>query len=351
VSQGIDPTLPAVTFALFAYNQEAYVAEAVRSAFAQDYGSLEIVISDDCSTDGTMEVIENEVANYRGNHSVVVRRNPRNLGTLRHVAEVASIARGELLVLAAGDDVSKAERTRVLVSEWQKTHAFALCSRYDRMSEAGELIELSVEAAVHTSHRIQDYFVPDGTPVSIVHGCTSAYDKSLFEHLHLTDEDYILSEDGAMSVLINLIGAKVAYLEESLVKYRESSSSLTNAIGNVGQSVAAIARDEARIVWFARAQANRCRLFLRMSENLASTSVRRFREDEVLRDLAKLELRGAWADMNFAERASGIIRMRSMLELRWALPRLFGNAPFFRVKWLYGWAKRQLSPLGANRHG
>ena len=42
---------PLVTFALFAYNQEKYIREAVEGAFAQTYAPLEIILSDDCSTD------------------------------------------------------------------------------------------------------------------------------------------------------------------------------------------------------------------------------------------------------------------------------------------------------------
>ncbi len=41
---------PLVTFALFAYNQEQYIREAVEGAFSQTYEPLEIILSDDCSS-------------------------------------------------------------------------------------------------------------------------------------------------------------------------------------------------------------------------------------------------------------------------------------------------------------
>ena len=40
---------PLVTFALFAYNQEKYIREAVEGAFSQTYEPLEIILSDDYS--------------------------------------------------------------------------------------------------------------------------------------------------------------------------------------------------------------------------------------------------------------------------------------------------------------
>ena len=48
---------PLVTVALFAYNSEELVGDAVESLLAQTYSPLEIILSDDCSTDGTFEVM------------------------------------------------------------------------------------------------------------------------------------------------------------------------------------------------------------------------------------------------------------------------------------------------------
>jgi hypothetical protein len=110
---------PLVTFALFAYNQEDYIREAVEGAFAQTYEPLEIILSDDCSTDRTFEIMQEMAAAYRGLHQVRVRRNANNVGTALHVQHVADAMCGELMVVAAGDDVSVPRRTAVLVAEWE----------------------------------------------------------------------------------------------------------------------------------------------------------------------------------------------------------------------------------------
>ena len=49
---------PLVTFALFAYNQEKYIREAVEGAFSQTYQRMEIILSDDCSTDSTFDILK-----------------------------------------------------------------------------------------------------------------------------------------------------------------------------------------------------------------------------------------------------------------------------------------------------
>ena len=69
------PERPLVTFALFSYNQEQFIRQAVESAFAQTYSPLEIILSDDFSSDGTFEIMQEMVAAYSGPHRVVLNQN------------------------------------------------------------------------------------------------------------------------------------------------------------------------------------------------------------------------------------------------------------------------------------
>ena len=68
---------PLITFALMAYNQEQLIEEAVAGALAQTYSPLEIILSDDCSTDRTFEIMEEMADEYKGPHSVSIRRTSR----------------------------------------------------------------------------------------------------------------------------------------------------------------------------------------------------------------------------------------------------------------------------------
>ena len=49
---------PLVSFCVKCYNQERYIGEALEGVFAQTYRPLEIVISDDASTDRSWEIIQ-----------------------------------------------------------------------------------------------------------------------------------------------------------------------------------------------------------------------------------------------------------------------------------------------------
>lgn len=94
-------TLPLVSVIIPTYNQESYIADAIESALKQDYPNLEIVIADDCSSDGTSKAIER----YLKEPKVRYHRNPRNLGRVGNYHQAAhDLASGEWVVNLDGDD-------------------------------------------------------------------------------------------------------------------------------------------------------------------------------------------------------------------------------------------------------
>lgn len=109
---------PLVTFAVFAYNQERYIEQAIASALYQTLQPLEIVISDDFSSDGTFSLIESIAASYSGPHLLRTNRNPYNLGTAAHVYRVSRMSQGRLIIVAAGDDISEPDRAERLFDAW-----------------------------------------------------------------------------------------------------------------------------------------------------------------------------------------------------------------------------------------
>ncbi len=333
---------PLVTFAVFSYNQEQYIGDAVEAALAQDYPNLEVIISDDCSTDETYQIIKEVINIYEGPHKVIARQTSHNRGTLLHVVDVARITSGKLMVLAAGDDISKKDRARILHGAWVKTGAWGLCSRYDTVDSQGRVIQKDVLPEVFRGHTFTPYFFENEGPIKIIHGCTSAYDIRAFNPLTLSDEDFILSEDGLMSVLLNLMGKKIIQLDESLVMYRENPGSLTNGKRSGELSYQQVKNDELKIEWFARAQANRCRLFLRLESMLGPLAVRRLRTDQIIKDMIDLEIRGSWSSISSFHRISYVLSNLFKKNSYWAHPRILGMPIFYILKWIFNRVRKAI---------
>jgi glycosyltransferase involved in cell wall biosynthesis len=104
---------PLLTFAVAGFNQEAFVEEAVKGAFSQTYSPLELILSDDCSQDRTFEIMREMAAVYRGPHRVILNRNPARRSIGGHINRIVELSKGELIITAAGDDISLPERAQV----------------------------------------------------------------------------------------------------------------------------------------------------------------------------------------------------------------------------------------------
>lgn len=124
------------SFVVLSYNQEAYVAEAVRAALAQEGPPLEIILSDDCSKDGTFQIMQEIAASYRGPHRVTVRRNETNLGLVRHFDMIFAMCEGDVMIVAWGDDTSMPDRAVRVREAFQDgkavlVHSHATCVDLD----------------------------------------------------------------------------------------------------------------------------------------------------------------------------------------------------------------------------
>ena len=82
-------------------NGEDRISHAIRSVLAQDFADLELVISDNASTDGTEDVCRESP---RDDHRVVYHRQPENIGLLNNFIAVMQLAGGELFSWVGDDD-------------------------------------------------------------------------------------------------------------------------------------------------------------------------------------------------------------------------------------------------------
>lgn len=222
---------PLVTFALFAYNQERYIREAVEGAFAQTYEPLEIILSDDCSTDRTYEIIEELAAKYEGPHKLIVRRSTKNRGLGLHIYDVTNLATGSIIVVAAGDDISLPMRSQTLVAlmETEGTQFAASC--YNKMNDDGTIIEQNVRDD-YAGHYVWQLINAD--PSFFAGGATAAYRlnfvrKALDSAIDVLNSGTFYYEDILFAAYAVAIDTKPSFYENSaLVNYRINNSSLTN---------------------------------------------------------------------------------------------------------------------------
>ena len=101
---------PLVSIGVPIYNEARFLEEALESLLSQDYPNVEILISDNASTDATAAICERYASS---NEQVSYERMTKNIGAVANFEHVRSEAKGEFFMWAAGHD----EWSRDLVTE------------------------------------------------------------------------------------------------------------------------------------------------------------------------------------------------------------------------------------------
>jgi glycosyltransferase involved in cell wall biosynthesis len=97
------PRQPKVTVCVITYNQERYIRTCLESLVTQDTDfDFEVIVGDDCSTDGTRAVVQEFVDRYP--RRVRPLFQPRNTGGSRNNLAIHAAARGEYVAHLDGDD-------------------------------------------------------------------------------------------------------------------------------------------------------------------------------------------------------------------------------------------------------
>jgi glycosyltransferase involved in cell wall biosynthesis len=208
---------PLITFLVVAYRQEQFIREALAGALAQTYAPLEIILSDDCSPDRTFEIIQEMAAAYHGSHTLVLNRNDRNLGLGSHINRLMELARGEYIVVAAGDDISLPERTEQICGEFTASgrKAMAVFSDLTEMDGAGK--DSGILNA-QPRYNLGDLEQMCERMFEGVAGASNAWQRKVFDCFGPMLPE-IVFEDRVIAFRAALLG-EIRHIARPLVKYR-----------------------------------------------------------------------------------------------------------------------------------
>ena len=230
-------TSPLVTFVVIGYRQEQYIREAIEGAFSQTYSPLEIILSDDASPDRTFEIMRDMAAEYKGPHSIRLNRRTKNKGFASHINEFMGLASGELVVMAAGDDISCKERVEILVRNWifqgKPSGVGSGTTMIDQHGNGtGEMAE---KEWLNESIRFLKTIPVEALPLAsqgrrsntILVGCAAAWSKDNWNFFGELDQE-VINEDEVLSFRACLKGG-LALIDQALVFYRSHEGNIWSA--------------------------------------------------------------------------------------------------------------------------
>ncbi len=195
--------VPRVSVGLPVYNGEKFLAQAIESILCQTYPDLELVLSDNASTDRTQQICESFAArDYR----VRYHRSPMNIGASRNHNRVVELSRGEIFLWASHDDLFTPEYVSRCLQVMDGHPEILLC-----YSLSGDVDEYGHSLDADNPHRVravsEDRLATSSTRPSnrfremirLDHQCEAMYGlvrapilKATSMHGHYADADRVL---------------------------------------------------------------------------------------------------------------------------------------------------------------
>lgn len=225
---------PKVSIAIPTFNRVNYLKLAVESSLSQTYSNVEIIISDNASTDKTAEIL----AQYSDSRLVTIRQ-PTNVGMMANWNKCLEIATGKYFILLSDDDLLDSSAIEQLVARFEDPLSYNCKSSSNEIgvvycrsriiNQNGETIALgkiaaswaSAPAAIDAFFKLETQPVPCSILMRTDDVRTAGgYDAS----------GYPLIADAKVWMTVALNRGTVGFIEDIHTSYRVHPISTTNSV-------------------------------------------------------------------------------------------------------------------------
>ena len=133
---------PLISVCLITYNQENYIQKAIKSIFDQEVGfPIEVIISNDCSSDNTHQKIEEILKDATNGFVVRYYNHEDNLGMMRNFSFAINECKGKYIAYFEGDDYwDYPKKLQTQVDFLEQNPDFAICCHNVRFLENEKFI-------------------------------------------------------------------------------------------------------------------------------------------------------------------------------------------------------------------
>lgn len=229
---------PLVSIIVSTFNSSKYILETLESAYIQTYKNIELIISDDCSIDETVEICRNWIDKYKERFirtELIISLN--NTGISSNANRGLNAAKGEWLKPIAGDDTLDIKCIEYYL-------------KYIRESfHPIDVIHSNMDVYKNTFEKSSFYYKQDNSFDIInnsrisnnqqyelllrknwISSPTMIFRKTIFNELEGFDEN-MPYEDWAFFLKITKIGYKIHFLNKETINYRMHNKSFSNNMG------------------------------------------------------------------------------------------------------------------------
>lgn len=215
---------PLITVGIFTYNKFDYLQQTINSVFIQDYPNIEIILSDDASSNYDLNYIKKITSNAPSNiKNLQIIHNEKNIGTVKSLNNCIRSSNGDFIIGLGSDDVFY-ETTTIskIVDFFLQNNALIVTAKrlvYDQNMKK-KIAVLPTDSDIRYLLEAQDFLFERLCISNFISGACTYYSKKLFDKYGLFDEDYILLEDYPLYLRLARRNETIHFFNEITVKYR-----------------------------------------------------------------------------------------------------------------------------------
>ncbi|MFC1237549.1 glycosyltransferase family 2 protein [Vibrio sp. F74] len=197
-----------------AYNQENLIRETIGSILAQNYSNLEIVISDDASTDNTPAIIKEYQKKYP--EIIIPVLNSKNLGITGNSNTAFFACTGDLIAIMGGDDIYLPEKLHKQVKAFEDESVVLSYHPVDVfLHQTGESLFITNQTESERINDVYEIITKGGIP-----GASSIMVRKSACPEHGFDPEFPTVSDWIFSIEVAYMG-KVVEIPSVLGRYRK----------------------------------------------------------------------------------------------------------------------------------
>ena len=210
---------PLVSIVMATYNGAAYLEEQLESLFIQTYPAIEIIASDDCSKDNTLDILLKYEAGHK-NFRVI--KNTINIGYIKNFEQAMAACSGEYIAPCDQDDTWHPDKISLMVQA-MGAYPMLYCDSElvgNKLQSLGKKMSDKKNLATYTNCLV---FATD----NCIAGHATLLKKSVF--IAAAPFPVQVPHDWWLPYVSTFYGG-IKYLDIPLVKYRQHADNFIGAV-------------------------------------------------------------------------------------------------------------------------
>jgi hypothetical protein len=281
-----------VSVALCTHNGEKFIGAQLDSIFAQTVAPVELVVSDDASTDSTLDiVVERHGAHVAAGGSVALRilRNAEPLGVTGNFEQAILACSSEFIALSDQDDVWRSDRLERSLESFERSAEVLLVHSDARLVDAaGAVVHPSLLDALEVSAEARRAIVAGGAfdllmRRNLMTGATMCVRRSLAQLAAPFAPGWV--HDEWLAIIASVVG-RIDLVQEPLIDYRQHGGNEIGAADlslrvKLGRLVEPGVDRNRRLLQRARSLAERLPLIRAVGPACVDAAARKLQHEEV----------------------------------------------------------------------